>query len=79
MGYKLEMPAAIGIDEMENEIESNLKIHDGLADGGGVERSKSFAFRAPQESFSIQDFELGKIYGVGSYSKVLYISSQLLN
>ncbi|XP_050210061.1 3-phosphoinositide-dependent protein kinase 2 [Mercurialis annua] len=36
-----------------------------------VQRSKSFAFRAPQENFSIQDFELGKIYGVGSYSKVV--------
>ncbi|KAM7268715.1 hypothetical protein ACFE04_010881 [Oxalis oulophora] len=43
--------------------------------GGGnnhnVQRSKSFAFRAPQENFTIQDFELGKIYGVGSYSKVV--------
>ncbi|XP_065870863.1 3-phosphoinositide-dependent protein kinase 2 [Euphorbia lathyris] len=38
---------------------------------GTVQRSKSFAFRAPQENFSIQDFELGKIYGVGSYSKVV--------
>ncbi|KAK1361651.1 Non-specific serine/threonine protein kinase [Heracleum sosnowskyi] len=27
--------------------------------------------RAPQESFTIKDFELGKIYGVGSYSKVV--------
>ncbi|OAY38930.1 3-phosphoinositide-dependent protein kinase 2 isoform X2 [Manihot esculenta] len=36
-----------------------------------VPRSKSFSFRAPQENFSIQDFELGKIYGVGSYSKVV--------
>uniref|UniRef100_A0A7N0UXP0 non-specific serine/threonine protein kinase n=1 Tax=Kalanchoe fedtschenkoi TaxID=63787 RepID=A0A7N0UXP0_KALFE len=31
--------------------------------------SKNFVFRAPQENFSIQDFELGMIYGVGSYSK----------
>ncbi|KAL0403582.1 UNVERIFIED_CONTAM: 3-phosphoinositide-dependent protein kinase [Sesamum radiatum] len=35
------------------------------------QKSKSFAFRAPQQNFSIQDFELGKIYGVGSYSKVV--------
>lgn len=45
----------------------------GSGGGGGagtVQRSKSFAFRAPQEHFTIQDFELGKIYGVGSYSKV---------
>ncbi|CAI0410782.1 unnamed protein product [Linum tenue] len=41
------------------------------ANNGYPPRSKSFAFRAPQENFSIQDFELGKIYGVGSYSKVV--------
>lgn len=29
------------------------------------------AFRAPQEQFTAVDFELGKIYGVGSYSKVV--------
>ncbi|CAA6663827.1 unnamed protein product [Spirodela intermedia] len=29
------------------------------------------SFRAPQEQFTVQDFELGKIYGVGSYSKVV--------
>lgn len=36
-------------------------------------RAKSFSFRAPQENFTIKDFELGKIYGVGSYSKVLFL------
>ncbi|KAM3334097.1 hypothetical protein ACQJBY_028881 [Aegilops geniculata] len=35
------------------------------AGGGGI------AFRAPQEQFTAGDFELGKIYGVGSYSKVV--------
>ncbi|KAF7024854.1 hypothetical protein CFC21_037131 [Triticum aestivum] len=35
------------------------------AGGGGI------AFRAPQEQFTAADFELGKIYGVGSYSKVV--------
>lgn len=30
------------------------------------------AFRAPQEQFTAADFELGKIYGVGSYSKVYF-------
>ncbi|GAB2276843.1 3-phosphoinositide-dependent protein kinase 2 [Dionaea muscipula] len=46
---------------------------DGDGDGGGavLTRGKSFQFRAPQENFTIQDFELGKIYGVGSYSKVV--------
>ncbi|KAF9591723.1 hypothetical protein IFM89_006069 [Coptis chinensis] len=36
-----------------------------------VQRAKSFAFRAPQENFTVHDFQLGKIYGVGSYSKVV--------
>ncbi|XP_022745079.1 3-phosphoinositide-dependent protein kinase 2 isoform X2 [Durio zibethinus] len=48
---------------------SNNSSNDGASNN--IQRSKSFAFRAPQESFSIQDFELGKIYGVGSYSKVV--------
>ncbi|CAN1318879.1 3-phosphoinositide-dependent protein kinase 2 [Linum perenne] len=38
---------------------------------GNPPKCKSFTFRAPQENFTIQDFELGKIYGVGSYSKVV--------
>ncbi|KAL9679323.1 hypothetical protein QQ045_017181 [Rhodiola kirilowii] len=63
------MPAVVncGAANMENEFDSKLKIQGNSSD----ERSKSFAFRAPQENFSIQDFELGKIYGVGSYSKVV--------
>lgn len=35
-------------------------------------KPKNFTFRAPQEHFNIQDFEFGKIYGVGSYSKVKF-------
>ncbi|KAJ0976914.1 hypothetical protein J5N97_012388 [Dioscorea zingiberensis] len=31
----------------------------------------SIAFRAPQENFTIRDFELGKVLGVGSHSKVV--------
>ncbi|KAF1880184.1 hypothetical protein Lal_00022313 [Lupinus albus] len=60
--------------EMEKDFDSKLKIQgDSSSNGGGgnIQRSKSFAFRAPQENYSIQDFELGKIYGVGSYSKVV--------
>uniref|UniRef100_A0A7N0RHP1 non-specific serine/threonine protein kinase n=2 Tax=Kalanchoe fedtschenkoi TaxID=63787 RepID=A0A7N0RHP1_KALFE len=64
------MPSAFDVP-MEQELHSKLKIQDTASDAGGVQRSKSFAFRAPQESFSIQDFELGKLYGVGSYSKVV--------
>lgn len=53
---------------MEKDFDSKLSID------GNIQRSKSFAFRAPQENFTIQDFELGKIYGVGSYSKVTFFS-----
>ncbi|CAA0829281.1 3-phosphoinositide-dependent protein kinase 2 [Striga hermonthica] len=63
---------------MENEFDSKLRIGSNSSspnsDSNGAsnpQRSKSFAFRAPQENFSIQDFELGNIYGVGSYSKVV--------
>ncbi|KAJ7974968.1 3-phosphoinositide-dependent protein kinase [Quillaja saponaria] len=56
---------------MEKDFDSKLKIQGNSSNGGNVQRSKSFAFRAPQEQFTIQDFELGKIYGVGSYSKVV--------
>ncbi|KAH0777669.1 hypothetical protein KY290_009080 [Solanum tuberosum] len=57
-----------GEGEMEQEFDAKLKIQNNSAN---TQRSKSFAFRAPQENFTIQDFELGKIYGVGSYSKVV--------
>ncbi|ESQ40363.1 hypothetical protein EUTSA_v10013385mg [Eutrema salsugineum] len=53
---------------MEKEFDSKLVLQ---GNGGNVSRSKSFSFKAPQENFTIQDFELGKIYGVGSYSKVV--------
>ncbi|CAN4126497.1 unnamed protein product [Withania somnifera] len=57
-----------GEGEMEQEFDAKLKIQNNSANN---QRSKSFPFRAPQEKFTIQDFELGKIYGVGSYSKVV--------
>lgn len=58
---------------MEKDFDAKLRIQTNSSnDGGGnVQRSKSFAFRAPQENFTLHDFELGKIYGVGSYSKVV--------
>ncbi|TYK09228.1 3-phosphoinositide-dependent protein kinase 1 [Cucumis melo var. makuwa] len=56
---------------MEKDFDAKLMIQGNASNGGNVQRSKSFAFRAPQENFTIQDFELGKIYGVGSYSKVV--------
>ncbi|XP_077248695.1 3-phosphoinositide-dependent protein kinase 2-like [Tasmannia lanceolata] len=63
-------------EEMEKDFEAKMRIQSSnpstsLSSPNGVQRSKSFAFRAPQEHFTIQDFELGKIYGVGSYSKVV--------
>ncbi|KAL7148176.1 hypothetical protein ABFS83_06G160500 [Erythranthe nasuta] len=74
------------IDKMEKEFDSKLRMQSNSSssnddnknnnnnnknNNGFPDRSKSFAFRAPQENFSIDDFELGKIYGVGSYSKVV--------
>ncbi|KAK0592121.1 hypothetical protein LWI29_013661 [Acer saccharum] len=57
---------------MEKDFDSKLTIEgNNSSNFPNVQRSKSFAFRAPQENFTIQDFELGKIYGVGSYSKVV--------
>ncbi|XP_059307624.1 3-phosphoinositide-dependent protein kinase 2-like [Lycium ferocissimum] len=58
----------LALGEMEQEFDAKLNIQNNSVN---TQRSKSFAFRAPQENFTIQDFELGKIYGVGSYSKVV--------
>ncbi|GMN52807.1 hypothetical protein TIFTF001_021951 [Ficus carica] len=51
---------------MEKDFDAKLRIQPNSSNGGGgnVQRSKSFAFRAPQENFTVHDFELGKIYGV---------------
>ncbi|XP_051116213.1 3-phosphoinositide-dependent protein kinase 2-like [Andrographis paniculata] len=61
------------VDKMEKEFESKIGVscNDNSNSNSNPQRSKNFVFRAPQENFSIQDFELGKIYGVGSYSKVV--------
>lgn len=61
---------ATAVGNMEQEFDSKLRIQNTASNSNPPQRSKSFAFRAPQENFAIQDFELGKIYGVGSYSKV---------
>ncbi|KAE8684888.1 3-phosphoinositide-dependent protein kinase 1 [Hibiscus syriacus] len=53
------------LDMQVQETDDNSKDNS----SNNVQRSKSFAFRAPQENFSIQDFELGldpgKISGAG--------------
>ncbi|KAK4493371.1 hypothetical protein RD792_017732 [Penstemon davidsonii] len=62
------------IEKMEKEFDSKMRIQNNSSsstNNNSTQRSKSFAFRAPQENFNIQDFELGKMYGVGSYSKVV--------
>lgn len=46
-----------------NGVESNVSAN-------GIQRSASFAFRAPQEAFRMEDFESDKMLGVGSYSRV---------
>ncbi|XP_073020009.1 3-phosphoinositide-dependent protein kinase 2-like isoform X1 [Primulina eburnea] len=65
----------LATNKMEKEFDSKMRIQNSTSssnkNNNHPPRSKSFAFRAPQENFSIQDFELGKIYGVGSYSKVV--------
>lgn len=57
---------------MEREFEQKVALNTGSRDEScnGATRSRNFAFRAPQENFTINDFDLGKLYGVGSYSKV---------
>jgi 3-phosphoinositide dependent protein kinase-1 len=66
--------------EMEKEFESKLRLQQQLQQQQqqqqakkqqAMQRANSIAFRAPQEQFTIDDFELGKMYGTGSYSKVL--------
>ncbi|TVU36340.1 hypothetical protein EJB05_18272 [Eragrostis curvula] len=68
-----------GDDDMERDFAARLRLAHSPSPatssappasssptvGGGI------AFRAPQEQFTVDDFELGKIYGVGSYSKVV--------
>ncbi|KAK7275237.1 hypothetical protein RIF29_16346 [Crotalaria pallida] len=50
-------------EAMEKDFDSKLKIQGNSSSNGGesVQRSKSFAFRAPQENYSIHDFELGRV------------------
>lgn len=58
--------------EMEKEFESKLRLQQQQqgTKQQALQRNNSIAFRAPQEQFAIDDFELGKMYGTGSYSKV---------
>ncbi|KAF6146771.1 hypothetical protein GIB67_007485 [Kingdonia uniflora] len=60
---------AFGEGKMDKDFDSKLRLNN--TNNPSVPKSKSFAFKAPQENFTINDFQLGKIYGVGSYSKVV--------
>lgn len=60
-----------GREEMEKDFETKLRLQHIQGQQGPVQRSNSITFRAPQEPFKIDDFKLGKLYGVGSYSKVV--------
>lgn len=67
---------SLGMLTMEKEFDSKLNLQgNSSSNGETISRSKSFAFKAPQENFTSHDFELGKIYGVGSYSKVSFFDS----
>lgn len=63
---------------MERDFEAKLKLeHRSPAPAEGpAPRTGSINFRAPQENFTVNDFELGRIYGVGSYSKVVRASKK---
>ena len=60
-----------GREEMEKDFEARLRLQQrSNGSGAAIQKLGSMSFRAPQEHFTIQDFQLGKIYGAGSYSKV---------
>lgn len=67
VGEEEEQQGSTSAADMDKEFDSKLRLDKSQ----GVPRAKSFAFRAPQENFTIHDFQLGRIYGVGSYSKVV--------
>lgn len=66
--------------EMEKEFESKLRLQQQQqgTKQQAMQRANSIAFRAPQEQFTIDDFELGKMYGTGSYSKVHFFFLYLI-
>jgi len=65
-------------DTMERDFAARLRLAHSPSPAPPAAAASSsptaaggIAFRAPQEQFTAGDFELGKIYGVGSYSKVV--------
>ena len=71
---------AVGGDDdiMERDFAARLRLAHSPSPATPAAASSptaagGIAFRAPQEQFTAADFVLGKIYGVGSYSKVLLL------
>jgi 3-phosphoinositide dependent protein kinase-1 len=61
-----------GASKMEKDFDSKVRVNNkSSSNDSNTQRSANFVFRAPQENFNAQDFDLGKTYGVGSYSKVV--------
>lgn len=58
-------------DSMERDFAARLRLAH--SPSPATPAAGGIAFRAPQEQFTADDFVLGKIYGVGSYSKVLLL------
>lgn len=61
----------VGEAEMEKEFEAKARIQPQQQKQPPQRNNSGIAFRAPQEQFTKEDFEMGKVYGVGSYSKVV--------
>ncbi|KAJ6817294.1 3-phosphoinositide-dependent protein kinase 1-like [Iris pallida] len=55
---------------MEREFEAKVRMEQRQR-SSGASRTSNLRFRAPQENFTADDFGMGKLYGVGSYSKVV--------
>ena len=68
-------------DDMERDFAARLRLAPSPSSASASSASASptaaaaagggIAFRAPQEQFTADEFDLGKIYGIGSYSKVV--------
>lgn len=67
-----EMTVVRGLEEeLTNEFEEvRPPTLRSVVSCNGPRRTSNFTFRAPQENFTIDDFELGPVLGVGSFSKV---------
>ncbi|KAH0460428.1 hypothetical protein IEQ34_011091 [Dendrobium chrysotoxum] len=68
-----EMTVVRGLEEeLTNEFEEvRPPTLRSVVSCNGPRRTSNFTFRAPQENFTIDDFELGPVLGVGSFSKML--------